>query len=80
MHSSSSCHTMYRKDSKFLKLISEKTFDVNEIKFGGVEKMTLSIPLQKFQPVAPNLDNIVFGDVIRNYSTLQMTSKLAKTC
>ena len=42
--------------------------------------MTLFIPLQKFRPVAPNLDNIVFDDVIRNYSTLQMTSKLAKTC
>ena len=38
MSSSPSCHTIYRKDSKLLKLISENTFDVNKIKFGGVEK------------------------------------------
>ena len=37
---------------------------LNDIKFGRVVKMPLSITFQKSEPVAPNLHNTVFDGVI----------------
>ena len=42
MSSSPFCHTIYRKTSKVLKLVS-KTFDLNNIKVGKVVKMSFSV-------------------------------------
>ena len=66
MSSSQFCHTICRKISKLLKLISQKPSQIlNYIKFGRVvKKVPLSITFQKFGPVVPNLHNIVFDDVI----------------
>ena len=43
-------HTIYRKTSKLLKLISQKTFDLNDIKFGRVvKKMAFSLSLKSLE-------------------------------
>ena len=41
-----------------------KTFDLNDLKFGKIEKMPISITLQEFEPLVPNFLEIVFDDVI----------------
>ena len=66
MSSSPFFHTIYRKISKTSKAYISETFDLNDIKSGGVVKMPFRITFQKFEPVAPNLHNIVFDDVLRN--------------
>ena len=41
-----------------------KTFDLDDIKFSRIVKMPISVIFQKVGPVAPNLYNIIFDDVI----------------
>ena len=41
-----------------------QTFDLNVIQFVRLVKMPYSVTFQKFGPVAPNLHNTVFDDII----------------